>query len=524
MKKIFVIISAISLLVSTWSCKDWLDVRPENEVVLEDFWQSESQVNQVLAACYRSFTEEDVVNKMMVWGELRSDNVISGNGMGEDALRMLNVDITTSNPLCHWGSMYTVINYCNNFLHYAPDVVDKDPNFTISKYTAMEAEVLTLRALAYFYLVRTFEQVPYIDEPSISDAQDYRIEKSPENVVLDNVMADLNVALSNARHYHEKLSYTKGRITKNAVRALMADIYLWREQYDECIRMCDQIISDEQQQLELVEDAEDVIPLIFYQGNSTESIFELQFDDDNMYNTAVRNNLGGAGNPLGRWSYPYNLVIGQYSPFGYKAGGGSVESEEDEREFDFLFSSGDFYFVFKYSGAFRQESADGNSNTYYYRSNSANWIVYRLSDVLLMKAEALIQLGTNNNEALKLINTTYLRSNPELMGDSLRIENYSSQFELNNLLLRERQRELMFEGKRWFDLMRLARREGDPTPLLNYVSKKFSGGGSGGTQITKMSVMEALYLPIHINELKANAALVQNPFYEVEGDGSTISQ
>lgn len=521
MKKIFVIVSAIGLLISTSGCKDWLDVRPENEVVLEDFWQNESQVNQVMSACYRALTEGDVMSRMMVWGELRSDNVANGPGMDEAMTRMLNVDITTANGLCTWGSFYTVINYCNNFLYYAPDVVEKDANFTISKYRSMEAEVLTIRALAYFYLVRTFKEVPLIVEPSISDAQDYRIPKSTEDEILNYIMADLNVALSNARNYYEKTSYTKGRITKNAVRALMADIYLWQEQYDQCVNMCDQIINDTQNPLELV-DGEDVIQDVFYLGNSTESIFELQFDDDNMFNGIVRDYLGGRGRIAGLWSFPYQLVIGQFSPFRYRAGGGTVESEEDLREVDFLRNSGERFNVFKYAGVYRQEGTTGD--TYYYRSNTANWIVYRLSDVLLMKSEALIQLGTNNAEALKLINTTYLRSNPELLGDSLRLENYSSKFELENLLLRERQRELMFEGKRWFDLMRIARREDSPTPLLNYVSRKFSGGGSGGTQITKMSVMDALYLPIHIDELKANSALVQNPFYEVEGESSTVSQ
>ncbi len=82
--------------------------------------------------------------------------------------------------------------------------------------------------------------------------------------------------------------------------------------------------------------------------------------------------------------------------------------------------------------------------------------------------------------------------------------------------MRERQRELMFEGKRWFDLMRMARRVDSPAPLLSYVTKKFTGGSSG--ESNKMSVMEALYLPVHSDELKANSALEQNEFYKVNGE------
>jgi hypothetical protein len=133
-----------------------------------------------------------------------------------------------------------------------------------------------------------------------------------------------------------------------------------------------------------------------------------------------------------------------------------------------------------------------------------------------MKAEALIQLETNPTEAVDLINTVYIRSNTKEGEKDLMADNYTSKLKLNELYTRERQRELMFEGKRWFDLMRLARRVDSPAPLLSYVTKKFSGGSS--LQSTKMSVMDALYLPVHTDELKANSALVQNEFYKVTGE------
>jgi starch-binding outer membrane protein, SusD/RagB family len=128
--------------------------------------------------------------------------------------------------------------------------------------------------------------------------------------------------------------------------------------------------------------------------------------------------------------------------------------------------------------------------------------------VLLMKAEALVQLE-RNEEALRLVNETYLRANE--VSDSLLIGNYASQIDMEKLVLRERQRELMFEGKRWFDLMRLVRRKNDPTAMLAYISPKLTGDNM---QIKKMSVMNALYMPILKSELEINTELVQNPFYE----------
>jgi starch-binding outer membrane protein, SusD/RagB family len=518
MKKLVSILSLAGLIIVLSGCTDWLDIKPESEIVLDDFWKNESHVNQVLAACYRSVTEGEVMNRMLVWGELRSDNVTYGRSMPTDMYKMLNVDISADNGYCRWGNVYTVINNCNNFLHFAPGVVGLDANFTESKLHSMEAEVLTLRALMYFYLVRTFEKVPWMDQPSIDDDQEYNIPQSSEDFILDHLVSDLHTALKYSRDNYETTAYTKGRITTHAVRALLADIYLWREEYSKCVEMCDLILNDTKSKLKLVP-GEDVISKVFYQGNSEESIFELQFDDDLMFNWVVRDFLGSYGNPTGQWSFPGILVTGKYSPFNYMIGSGK-ESAKDLREKDFLRQEfgGDRYYVFKYAGAERMENATTKVSTYYYRNVTANWIVYRLSEIYLMKAEALIQLNTNNEEVVDLINTIYMRSNTEEGEQELMADNYTSKLKLDELILRERQRELMFEGKRWFDLMRLARRVNSPAPLLSYVTKKFAGGGSG--QSTKMSVMDALYLPVHTDELKANSALVQNEFYKVNSEGA----
>ncbi len=74
-------------------------------------------------------------------------------------------------------------------------------------------------------------------------------------------------------------------------------------------------------------------------------------------------------------------------------------------------------------------------------------------------------METNTEEAISLINTVYMRSNVEEDAQELVSENYTSKLRLDELYMRERQRELMFEGKRWFDLMRMARRVDSPAPL-----------------------------------------------------------
>lgn len=508
-------LACISVLLSGMtSCSKWLELHPDNEIILEEYWTSESEVESVLMACYRAFITDDCVYRMIAWGGLRSDDYAEGVGISDADKRVLQQEITETTPYTSWGSFYTVINYCNTLIHFAPGVLEKDANFTQGKLNSLLAEAYALRSLAYFYLVRAFQNVPFITEPSLDDEQDYQVAQSKEQVVLDSIVNDLEIrALPYARDNFETDEKTKGRITKNAVRALLADIYLWEENYAMCSSYCDDILDDDE--LKLIS-YDNMFYQVFYKGFSEESIFEFGFDDDIQKNNPVRGWYGYTDRKDGTLAFPSNLVKGQYSPFEYAVGSGTYESKMDAdiRYRDFIVThgagSGNNTNIFKYAGIQRSENATGTASTYSYRSNTSNWIVYRLPDVILMKAEALCQWKQNDaiDECISLVNKVYTRSNPT--ADSLQVSNYSTYSEVGELVLRERQRELMFEGKRWFDLMRLARRAGTPTPLVSYISHVVSGSEALG----KMSEMNALYWPVNKSELEANKLLEQNPFYK----------
>ncbi|MDD4991028.1 MAG: RagB/SusD family nutrient uptake outer membrane protein [Paludibacter sp.] len=510
MNKITLYISALLLLGLT-SCNDWLDLKPESETILEDYWQSESQATDVLAGCYRGLIKDGCVERMMVWGELRSDNVAEGNSMNEDMKRILSINITPTNGYADWGSFYSVINDCNTFLHYAPLVVTKDPNFTESKLHTLEAEALTIRALCYFYLVRTFRDVPLITTPSISDETNFNVPKSAERDILDQIIKDLIIAKQYAKPSFATEAFTKGRVTRNAVDAILADVYLWDQQYANCAAECDLILADKS--LELVK-GNNVVKEVFYAGNSTESIFELQFDRNTQYNNSVKNLYGFYYSNDGTWSYPAFLIpTGSYTPFRYQPATLN-ESATDIREItsvDYT-PNGKGYNIVKYG--LMDYTLINNIQMVIPRNPSItpNWILYRLSDVMLMKAEALVQLNrdeTDLKSALSLVNQTYLRSN--LTADSLKFNKYPDKGSMQDLVMRERHRELMFEGKRWFDLMRIVKRTKDATSILKYIGPKLTGDN---LQIKKMSIIDALYMPIQQSQIDINHNLEQNPFYK----------
>jgi len=155
-------------------------------------------------------------------------------------------------------------------------------------------------------------------------------------------------------------------------------------------------------------------------------------------------------------------------------------------------------------------------------SPNSNWIFYRLSDVMLMKAEALIQRSESDwPEAFKLINNVYKRANniaPETTTGSLNYESYStSRVAMEDLLFAERHREFLFEGKRWFDLVRLARRDGKTERLVSCAIRKYRQD----INVIKIKLTDPnyIYYPYAKSELKVNPLLKQNPAFDKGEEG-----
>ena len=137
---------------------------------------------------------------------------------------------------------------------------------------------------------------------------------------------------------------------------------------------------------------------------------------------------------------------------------------------------------------------------------------------MLMEAEALVERNDSVDKdavdlkkAFDLASSVYHRAN--LKGEALAFRTYNTQDGMRAFVLEERQRELMFEGKRWFDLVRKARREGSNSAMLDLATQKYTNPGSVKSKWIKPDM---LYLPIYEDELKVNTKLVQNPEYETE--------
>lgn len=556
----FYLFALIPLLTG---CSDFLDILPMNSTVLENYWKEKADVTGAVNGCYEALASEDVVTRMGVWGEARSENIVIGNndggnnGMFNDLNELLKENLLPTSQLCQWSKIYNVINRCNIVCHYAPEVESIDPNYTYNEMKATIAEMKTIRALCYFTLIRAFRDVPYTTEPSIDDNQNYVIPATKFEVILDTLINDLEGIKDDAprRFDLEKVQNksiyvpdeNNSRITRWAVYALLADLYLWKGDWDNVIKCCDKVIEYKAElynnliQADQINDMAlyDNIPMlleavkgttdvgntytsIFGQGNSFESIFEIFYNGNSgQENKWVGNYYGNYSDHIGRLKAADCLMDG-FTDDNNKI----WLSQKDCRAYEGIENEGTSYSIAKYtrqSASFSLQKLGIVKVTGSRRStNNANWVVYRMSDILLMKAEALIERSEADwPEAFNLINIVYKRANnitPETTTGGLAYETYStSKNKMEDLLFEERHREFLFEGKRWFDLVRLARRDGKTERLVSNAIRKYRQD----LNVIKIKLTDPnyIYFPYAKSELKVNPLLTQNPAFNKTEEG-----
>jgi hypothetical protein len=372
--------------------------------------------------------------------------------------------------------------------------------------------------------------------------------------------------------------YQTGRITQDAIHALLCELYLWKKDYQNCIRYADMVIdskkaiyeenrqkrnnssSNNDENLDrfngfpLVGDSKtnntygnSYTTLFGSDRNYTdlvnqEIIFQLVFDDSPSNNSmpangAVNSFYGNSQSTTGLVA-PSDYIYAQIEATGQER---KVFADRNKKLDSRIYtnclysnssSSSSDKAIRKYtSSSITIDASTGTLSASYsiysQNQNGSNWVIYRLTDIMLMKAEALTQMMREGSDAetsdynrslldrafvlVNAVNKRALCQNQTQLADTLLRSNYSSKGDMETLVLQERQRELMFEGKRWFDLVRLSQRTGNTTTLkAAALQKATTGEGLISNHLTKM---DAIYWPYNLDEMKVNHNLVQNPAF-----------
>ncbi len=499
----------VVLTMLIWGCSDWLHLEPESELIREEFWQTGEDVQAVVAGTYKELA--GTIELLFKWGELRGDLMVPGVNISTEDRKIMDGFIYPENELNRWNQLYRTINFANTVLKFSPQVVDRDQSFNENESRAFEAEALFVRSLCYFYLVRIFRDVPLVLEASENDAQDYYPAVTPAETIFLQIIDDLTGSVQYLPTSYGRLEYDKGRATKGAAYALMADIYLYFEKYQASIDACNKVINSG---LYGMIDGEDWF-MNFFPGNSNESIFEIQFDKDldqtNLLYRMMAPNPGDDTFPDGNDEFrvsPYFVKEFEKYPSDRRAGNRTYWDYSGAGWYRFETS----HVLWKYVGTEGLPSlATGASASGYRtgnRESDANWIVYRYPDVLLMKAEAMVQQGALS-EAVDLVNLVRARALVEP------ISNIPNKNDLEELILEERAKEFCGEGKRWFDLVRFGKRNGyERVGLMVEILAANKTYEEAEIIRSKYSNPNSWFLPIHQDEMDQNNKLVQNPYYE----------
>ena len=487
MKK-YIPIAALLAVFSLNSCEKFLELEPVSESVAVTntsadsiYYKSASEVEAALAGAYSDFKNEYYQLDYFVNGDAQSDDAYAGGDNPSNfQIDDYKLDATNTNVSRDWRYLYSTIGKVNTVINNVSAVTD--PALTADRKAEIIGEASFIRAFMYFQLVQLWGDVPLqlTEVKTISAAnldEIYSIifpARAAQADVYRQIIVDLETALPKVR----STAQHKGFVTKGAVNALLAKVYATQEPHDwaKVKEYCDAVIAGGYTLLpdydQLWNNAAE---------NTAESIFEINYNGgitDGNWGTKIFRGLD--------WK-KFNLPSNDLE----KAFDAEGDTKRKAASITFQDVSG------KWSDAHWPQTHYPFINKYrnFNEGSSQNYIFIRLADILLLKAEALNELGDQAG-AITLVNQIRTRVN-------LPNTPATSQADLRLAIEKERRLELAFEGIRWFDLKRTGRA----------IAVANAAVGPNGENLGYNLTPNRLVWPIPQSDLDKNTKLTQNPGY-----------
>ena len=516
MKTYITSLTILSLVLFFTGCEDFLDLKPLDQEVSSNFYQTEDNAMQALVAVYDVLTYQSSPGvswaPFITVSDMLSDDAYAGggdanDGMDEDELNTFNIPV--NNQLVHatWIKNYIGVFRANQFLEIIGDIDASD-----SLKTRTIAEAKFLRAYFYFEQVRFFENIPLLTS-TIKGPSEYQQEQNTPEEVYNQIALDLVEAIADLPE--SVTAAEAGRITKWAAQALLARVYLFYNGVYGADLKAEDTVVDQAFVLDYLEDliensGHDLFP--DYADNfklagefGIESVFEISYGDSPPWGNwdYVR---GGNGNLSAQMQGPRVVSGSQKWNRGWSFAPVSHKLAEDlsgdprfeytiltEEELDGVLDKGyqhTGYFSKKYTSDAEHWGADGSFEL----NRTCNHRVIRFSDVLLMAAE----LGSPNAQQY----LDRVRTRVGLTSVAATMDN----------ILNERRLELSLEGIRYYDVIRRG---------LTYASQELTHSVRGPNYIGDQEIFDVTFdpatkgfFPIPQSEIDLSAgALIQNDGY-----------
>jgi starch-binding outer membrane protein, SusD/RagB family len=503
MKLKSIITGCIFLFLFLGNSCNFLEVTPNDRIDLEPFYSKPSEAETALIGTYIQ-TFDGVFTNLLFFNNRSSDDLTAPiDGRQTDLLMFRpSLNAGSGEPSALWNETYRALASINLLIEKVP-TIDEDlfpapSNSTdASRQQQILGEATFLRAYLYYHMVMFFGDVPLILKfPTSSNVADNQVSRTPKNEVMEQVMTDLEFAESVLPLNHndravlaeEQVLQSKGRATKAAAQLLIARIHLYNEEWQLAIDKCREIIASGEYRLEPRWTRIFNSPEQSGNQNTVESILEIQ----TKTGAGQFNNTGGYS-----WFHQDGSPRRGATLEAYELYEGTVASPKDVRKVFSMSQRVDFpnqIYAVKYRNAY----------PWWDPQDPFNFVPMRLTECYLIIAEALNELSYPNNEALNNINTIRARARdlnyidgPVPGIDPYSFAQFDTQAKFRAAIREERRREMMFEGQRWFDLLRYDKYDGTAVAL----------------GVVGLTTPEKTLFPIPEGERIINPNLTQNPGY-----------
>ena len=462
---------------------DILDVKPVSTITSDSFWQNSSDAKAYLTGIYNRVR---ALYNTSYYGEDRGDAFKAGE-IGPVSVAWSQELLESNAP--SYRNAYAIIHHCNLLFYY----IDGLSFGQEAEKKRIMAETYFLRAYTYFLLLRSWGEVPVIEEPTLTDEVDLK-PRSSKDQVMEVILTDIESALS---LFPEEGYVNKNYASKPAAYALKADVLMWKAKV---LKGGEADLTEAVKAIDRVEaSGVSLLPeyaKVFANDNkkNAEIIFSFYMERYETGNLSIATNTTSRTDNL---SMAVNLGDAATSPNQSRhvyAPSDKVRAMYLKNEGDVRYKSALIDMVDKDGGLILAQTNKFRGKAYADdRYFDDDLIAYRWADLLLLRAEANAAMG-RTDVALTDLNQVRRRAG---LAD---YDGATDKLSLEKELCDERLRELFIEQKRWFDLMRFHAGGSvniyDEVPNLN---------GKSGCP---------LYLPINYNDMVLNELLVQTEGYE----------
>ena len=521
------IIGVVGLIAVGLGCKKFLDQKPISTIPPESFWKDKNDAKNWMAGIYNSL-QTTLSSAYLDWGEVRADNLRVG-GTGNAQLTMITNTLSANdadiNSITTWTNLYVSISLCNYGIKYLPQMIDKNVGGAAAEYKEFLGQCYGIRALMYFYGLRVWGRLPVLTEPIESVNQQLSYPRSSIADVRTRIMTDITESLKTVGTTSTTLASTlagaatspKFYMLKAAVYALQTDVNMWFQDYDAALVSSQNFMSIAGAN-SWVNNIGEWKGIFLDPANSPETVFNLFWSaTERGGGVAVCSRLGSSSNTNNyeATTEMYLTLKNRVDPITLKTIDGRYWAYWDTVT---LNTSQLYDDAVAALGKFSPwKTVPGSAFTYQGNNDCDVKIpIYRYADVMLLRAEALNQKG-QYQLALDIVNKVRSRVGYTVQA---KLTDYTGDITRGIMItiLKERQLELIGEGKRWFDLCRIDKTYDYTNAGYQYLRETMNpilASRTGGIQFQDQAMGRILF-PINSNMFNANLLLKgdQNPPYD----------